>query len=450
MTIILPPDPALEPLGIPIPEQPGHQHADVVLLSGNQDVAGVKNFTDGLEVGGEGVVVSSRLRTSALSGGRVAAILGASVTNGSAASNASTASWGALLGAYAGAAAITRWSDMVRAGVPSETSTQIAARVDAVLANDPDVLILGPDMGTNSAANSVPLAQFQTDVRACVDAARAKGIPVVVCATMPLGSSHTSTAKKLVHAYNLWLNLWARTSAANGGGHGVYLVDTFGPMMDTTTGDLHASYDADGTHPNNAGHIVLAQAIYPAVLAAFDGDPWPVPWFVRGLLSGTSLFPDPLITTTTSWTTLSGSPTSLTAEAPTAGDGLPAGSWYAIRKDNTGGGSSANIVLLRLLTSSWSVGDKLLLAYYCKSNTTSGNAKIQLYNQSNAALTIPRQSIPLANTGIADLTVYTVPSGTTQIKVSLAPNTPVGVDFTQYLGAVDVFNLTTMGLADAI
>lgn len=375
---------------------------------------------------------------SLIPGGRKIGFMGASVTNGASSSNASIASYQALTAVVAGTQKVRRWGESINGGVAGENSTQIAARVQGVLDQGAEVLVIGPDFGTNSAGQAIPLTQFQTDVIGSVDKAKAAGVPVLVCTTLPRVSTADAAIVTLIRTYNLWLSLWAAAA-------GVPLVDTHATLA-SATGSLAAAFDGgDGIHPNDAGHLALAKAIGPALAALIRSEPWPAQ---SGPLTGFGMLANPLVNGTTNWSGVAtGTPTSVSADAPVAGDGLPAGNWLAIRQNNSGGGSTVTSQRGATMDATrWAVGDKLLVCYHAKSNLTDGRGlKVHVLDQANTARAVLLDTPQVGNPG-PRMDVFTVPSGVTALRLTLSASALAGVDATHYIGAADVFNLTQAGL----
>ena len=384
----------------------------------------------------------------ALPGGRRVLWAGPSVTNGANSGNAASLSYTAVASKVAGSAKIKPWGQSLIAGVAGETSTAVFTRIPAAIAQGAQALVLGPDYLTNSAGQGFTLAQVQADVKGAVAEARRAGIPVLICTTLPRGSTAATAVHTALRGYNLWLHLWSPAA-------GIPLVDTHAALVDPATGFLAAAYNTlnadgtggvgDGTHPNNLAHKVLGKLLGPAVATLIRADPWPVH------AAGIGLLVNPLVNTTANWTGVSvGTPTSLTADAPVAGDGLPFGNWLSMRLDNSAG--SAGLVVSRGATidaTKWVPGDVLLIAFHAKSTDPDGaGLKVQLLDNANTARAVLLDLAQVPNPGPV-LTTFTVPAGVTALRLTMTGSAAAGLDVTHSLGAADVFNLTAAGLADA-
>lgn len=378
---------------------------------------------------------------SLFNGGRVVGWVGASITNGSSASNAATRSYRAMARNIVGSAYISGAS--LLAAYPGQTSSYILGQMPSMLSSSPDVVVIGPDYQTNSAGNAFTLAQMQADFIAAVDLSRASGATVVACTNLQRGSGTSAGTMSLVGIYNLWLREYC-------GRHGIPLADTYAATVDPATGYLLAAYDSgDAVHPNDAGHLALAQAISPVLRSAIPLGPWPVmaPDISVGMLS------NPLMAGTSGsvpsgWLDYNGSyagTRTFTSTAPSGGD-LPAGQWLNMSLNGASGTGYRNFATTNL--SGWSVGDELLLCAYVKCSDPIGTGlKVQFLDQTTAAAT---GGVRLDSPGVPTIgpviSRFTVPAGVTSLKLSLTGAVSAGQNITFSIGAVQVYNLTTLGL----
>jgi lysophospholipase L1-like esterase len=377
--------------------------------------------------------------------GRVIGWAGASITNGSSSSNASATSFRAAVAKISGSARVSNAS--INGGVAGERSDQIAARVPGILTSGAQVLVLGPDFGTNGAGASRTLAQFQADTISSVTAARAANVPVVICTTIPRGSSAGASVHTLIQTYNLWLRAWAPTQ-------NIPLAECWGAVVDRTTGYLGATYDSgDGTHPNDAGHLAIAQAIAPVIAALITLPPWPA----QSPEPGIGLIANPLMdgagSSPTGWGDINGTFTGPTYAIvnSTGSDGLPAGRWASMRLNGSGTGNSGfRNFGIGISSSKWAVGDKLLAVCYAKASDAGGAAlKVQWLRESTAGISTIIDQALVSNPGPI-YSLLTVPSGVTGLYLALTASATTAQDYTIYLGACQVYNLTALGLASAI
>lgn len=405
----------------------------------------------------------TRTRQDSFIGGRKWAIVGASITNGSSSTNGSTDSFAAMLGKIAGMQYVRKYSELILAGVPGETSTQIAARTAAQIANGAQGLIIPPDFGTNS-ADTISISQFKTDFQAMVGYARAAGIPVVACTTLPRSSSASAALKDGIRLRNLYIRLWCSQN-------GVPVADCHDALVDTTTGYLSATYDSgDGTHPNDLGHTLIASTI-AAVIAptAAAASPlvtalaWPGKWgppsgdVTVDPTTGVHLLRNPLMHTSGGWSNRSTTGTAaITATwdvAPTGGDGLPGGSWFSIRVNNAGQGTSASRVYGALIPSGLASSGDLILVMCRLKSSDANSLGIKFGITTNDVFSTTFADVPssgsarLLTAPTSIMGTFTYPASGS-IRVAIQQGVVAGADITAYLGACQAFNLTTGGLTE--
>jgi hypothetical protein len=126
--------------------------------------------------------------------------------------------------------------DSIQSGVAGNTSAQVLARMDATLALGPQVAVIL--IGTNDAAQSVPVATFAANVTAMVRKCKARGVPVILCPAPPRAASATSAQHTFTQAY--WFE--------QGGGTGT--APTYSFVNDTSSqlvAGRWAQMDFDGT-----------------------------------------------------------------------------------------------------------------------------------------------------------------------------------------------------------
>ena len=155
----------------------------------------------------------------------------------------------------------------VNRGIGGQTTPQmlIRFRQDVVNLHPKAVVILA---GTNDiAGNTGPmrLEDIEADYASLADIARASRIRVIFSSVLPI-HNYTDRAKDFfaqrsmdkIRALNTWLQNYCDTGAC------LYL-DYFSHMVDAS-GLLQKDLAADGLHPNEAGHNVMA----PLAQAAID------------------------------------------------------------------------------------------------------------------------------------------------------------------------------------
>jgi lysophospholipase L1-like esterase len=146
----------------------------------------------------------------------------------------------------------------VNKGVDGNTTSQMLARMTDVLATNADaVLIFG---GTNDVAYSVPIATTAANLDAMVVAVRAAGkVPILVGPMPRPGVSVTA-----MQAVRTTVRDLAATAD-------VRYIDPW-PAFDDGTGQMVASLQLEGAHPNHRGAFVLAREIAHGMGWGFLGD----------------------------------------------------------------------------------------------------------------------------------------------------------------------------------
>lgn len=157
---------------------------------------------------------------------------------------------GDMLGAY-----------VTNDGIGSQTSTQMRDRYARdVSGYRPDHVII--QAGTNDASTHTA-EQTIANIDQMINWTLALDAEAWVLQVTPTGGSSTNPAT-LAHRQAVNSHI-ANLSLA-----GVHVVDTWTPLVGDNN-DLRAGYDSgDGTHPNGAGNLVIAQAIYDVYLIAIE------------------------------------------------------------------------------------------------------------------------------------------------------------------------------------
>jgi lysophospholipase L1-like esterase len=153
------------------------------------------------------------------------------------------------------------------AGVAGNTSAQLLARFDAILATA-SIGIVHVQIGTNDAGGAVPVATYAANIQAMYAKARAANVAMTIGLVPPRSSTNgTTSTRQFERGYNEWITTWAPTV-------GVPIADTRGPLIDSTTGYLAAANDTgDGVHPSDTGHWLVATAVASALRKLFPTIP---------------------------------------------------------------------------------------------------------------------------------------------------------------------------------
>lgn len=138
---------------------------------------------------------------------------------------------------------------VVNKGASGETSGRALRRLDAALAEQPQVLIVA--LGANDGLTGVPVRQMQSNLEQIITAAQAQGVQVLLCGmdALPLyGWQYT------VDFHQAFPRLAEK-----------YHVPLVPFLLNGVLGDP-ALMSSDGIHPNADGATVLADNIWPYLL----------------------------------------------------------------------------------------------------------------------------------------------------------------------------------------
>ena len=146
----------------------------------------------------------------------------------------------------------------INAGIAGDTAAGMRARLARdVLAHRPTLMTLM--VGLNDVMRKVPPADYERDVAAILDEARAARLPVLLLTTTCLGPKHTAVEPQLAE-YNTRVRRLAQRD-------GVRLVEINGPM--TAARDRgEPVLEADQVHLTFAGYRVLTRVLLDALGAA--------------------------------------------------------------------------------------------------------------------------------------------------------------------------------------
>lgn len=372
-----------------------------------------------------------------------AAVLGASITGSSTAGGPANAyTWIAGLGIdpalIQGPLSVYPY--------PGQTSQTIFGNLGAVLDTGINLLILGPDFGTNAAPLITTWADVYTHYGQYIERTHAecarRGVRLIVCSTLPRGSTTTTALFTATCWQVLWLSAYASQT-------GLRVIDCHGPMTDPTSGYMAQAYwtTGDDVHPIAAGHAVLGNTVAAGVNAA-------APVFISRLMQPVTLMggkiANPLMLGATSGTptgVMNYKPETMTSTrttvAPSSAADLSIGRWWRIEVTPTAAGEVLRGTPLIAVTP----GDVLLVAGTAKlEGAALATAQIEITNAANNATV---QAIVRPTAGAASQTALrrvTVPAGVTSIGLA-ARLTAGGAGAMSALnvGAWQLWNLTEMG-----
>jgi acyl-CoA thioesterase-1 len=138
--------------------------------------------------------------------------------------------------------------ELVNAGVSGDTTAGGLARLDWLLRQEPDLLVV--ELGANDGLRGVSLASVEANLRGIVEATRARGVEVLLLGMkLPpnYGADYTTGFEQL----------FARIAAETG----VPFVPFF---LDGVAADPELNLP-DGIHPNSEGHRVVAENLLGAL-----------------------------------------------------------------------------------------------------------------------------------------------------------------------------------------
>lgn len=342
----------------------------------------------------------------------------------------------------------------VNAGTAGQNSTQIAARLqsDVIDAGCQALIVLA---GTNDVGQNVALNTYTANMTAIMDAAYSAGLRCIVCTVPPRAvGGNDSTMIALTASYNAWL-------VANAAAHHAVIADTYTALEDPGTGNLLAAYintaGSNYVHPNNLGHYRMGQTVASVVstltgttLSLVDGDSRASNLLLNPLMAGAG----PLPTSWTEYTGGTGSTPTYSTLADVSGF-LRHGQWVQMDQNNVSG-VSATRRLTQAVGSGWSVGDVLVLTCRGQVEVISGDWEGAAVG--NVSGSVANTIINQGASGISSGPVWvgpnigpgwqtwTVPAGTTSMRVWLGVKVPDGVHIKARFGEVGIYNLTRLGL----
>lgn len=156
-----------------------------------------------------------------------------------------------------GADAFSRYFVGANHGVSGQNSDEIIARLSAVLASNPDMVIV--DCGTNDISNGYSLDDIVSYSRTIYDFFRARGVAVLILPILARAASSWSaggTERRKAAAVNAWRRAYSIAT-------GCYYFDWNAAWVEptNTNGEPKSGYSDDGTHFNIAGAQAVGKAL---------------------------------------------------------------------------------------------------------------------------------------------------------------------------------------------
>lgn len=297
------------------------------------------------------------------------------------------------------------------AGVAGDTAAALLARIDDVITGPPSPQLLVVMIGTND-VDDLPVSDYETYISGIRNEAILNGVDLVFC-TIPARNDY----KDGVTTFNVWLRQWCHR-------RDIPCVDVYAATVDPATGGLLAAYDSgDGVHPNDAGHLAIANAVATELKLQLD---LPTQQNGGGIVSG-------------SWTHLAGTAASLSIV-----DG-----YQRFSVNNATGSPVITTYGLPVGTEgvSWAEGDLLLVSVRLRGSTADAINKVQLQdNSAPAAGGFIESTFPAAEPGIM-LRTITIPAITNTLRLGV--NIRTEANATAYVDIIaNVWNLTALDLEE--
>lgn len=147
------------------------------------------------------------------------------------------------------------WQRSLMSNYPLRTYTNLASPSavtisvglqEALLVNARTYIIM---VGGNDVANGDPQATIEDNYHIVRNTLASNGARIIHCKATPRDATNMTT-------FNTFLDTMTTI-------YGDLVINTFTPLASGTT--LAAAYDADGTHPNQAGHTLIANTVLPFI-----------------------------------------------------------------------------------------------------------------------------------------------------------------------------------------
>lgn len=140
---------------------------------------------------------------------------------------------------------------VINAGISGETSSGMLGRIKWIAAQRPDIVILAT--GANDGLRGIPPAVIRENISKAVEMLKQSNITVVLAGmqiVQNLGPEYT----------NEFAAVYPEVAAE----HGVPLIPF---LLENVAGEPSRN-QADAIHPNEAGHAIIAETVYPSILQA--------------------------------------------------------------------------------------------------------------------------------------------------------------------------------------
>ncbi len=342
-------------------------------------------------------------------------------------------------------------------GIGGNTTSLMLARIDPLLTSDVGGLVI--EAGANDANDSITLTTYAANMTAMINKAKAKGIPVVLVTVPPKEASAPSLpgSRVFIDRYNTWIRL-------NAPRLGCEVADIWAVLASTTTGNLNPTYaDVPTQHINDTGHFLIAQEVAAAMrrttesqLTIHAAAQRPANLVANGFMTGAGTVPDGWASSST------GTAATFSIVTDTSGV-LPGGRWF---EAHINAAVASTVTISHLLTAgTWAVGDVLASTciyqivdvstgqWFNATAAHTGYVVTGLYpSPSNTYITpsldyCPGRTVDKVNFTLGpEWLTGTVPTGTTDMRFRPSFGVPAGANVKFRVGAVEVLNLTTLGM----
>jgi len=330
---------------------------------------------------------------------------------------------------------ILRWGNL---GADGETTAQILARVDDVIALRPARCVVYG--GTNDVIAQYSTATIMANLTALYRTLRGAGIEPIACTILPIYlPAFETTYRAAIQKLNANIAYYAQTN-------GMHLLDLYGASVDPTTGDFIDGYDTDGEHPHGTGAGVLGALMAEKLAPLY---PEVYPWFSSCGTDASNFITNGLFLTDSNadgiadnWSKSGATPTaSLVAES-----GVIVGNWQQLVWASPG-----QTVLQQNITRSnvGAIGDRIAFGGRVQYETSSGMWCYVTLSFYDATPTKISSLYPLNNwsepiTDGAFWMVTEIPANTNLIQIIIGNGaTQTG---TLRVGQLTLRNLTTLGV----
>lgn len=368
--------------------------------------------------------VPSASQRSARPGNRVV-VLGASIENLHSFRTATAENFGYDWPTYAMLLSGGRFNLIQNMAIGGQTTDQFIARFDTdVTPYAPNIVPMGSiendiqALGALSYTNPQMLAHHIVNIKTLTAKCRAIGALPVWRTAMP---HSTTTVHPPTGAYNAWLRRYCSVE-------GLPFVDMWSVLVDQTTGLYKAQYTADGVHPNENGNYLLAQYWLSQMqnyLPPLSTQP------AEGASDTGPMLSTPLFLTNTS-----GTPTGWSNGAvPTGGTfsrsmiADPNGSGAQLhRHSHTTSTGQVLQTLSNSVTTGFSDGDVMEISgYYSSDGGVQASVVVTINATSGNLSRVPVSSLIHSMDHGTYKQQFTLPTGTTSVRISLQSGPGTGV-----------------------